>query len=262
LLVIGTSAGKLMPKAGPWMVTIKAVFGVLMLAVAIWMLERILPELISMLLWATLLIVSAVYMGALQSTTGMSGWLTLSKGLGTVLLVYGILLLVGVAAGGGNPMQPLQGLMLAADSQRQPQPPLDFRPIKTVADLEQQIQLANGQPVLLDFYADWCVDCKLMERRTFTDPQVQSVLLNAVLLKADVTANDTADQALLRRFQMIGPPAMMFFDADGNERTQYRLVGFLPAEPFADHARQALQTKSPEPSRVSSAVSVESAGKI
>jgi thiol:disulfide interchange protein DsbD len=242
LLAVGTSAGKLLPKAGPWMNAIRIVFGVLLLAVAIWMLERILPEVVSMLLWATLLIVSAVYMGALQSTTGMSGWRTLSKGLGTVMLVYGILLLVGVASGGGNPMQPLRGLTLAGGGNApQQQQDLNFRLIKTVADLDQQIQLAGGRPVILDFYADWCVDCKQMERYTFSDPQVQSVLADAVLLKADVTANDTADQELLRRFQLIGPPAMLFFSPNGSERPEYRLIGFMGAESFASHARQALQ---------------------
>jgi thiol:disulfide interchange protein DsbD len=134
--------------------------------------------------------------------------------------------------------------------------------IKTVADLDQQIQMANEQPLILDFYADWCIDCKEMERYTFTDPGVQNILSGAVLLKADVTANDEADQALLQRFKLFGPPAMLFFKPDGDERTEYRLVGFMSAEPFVNHARQALQMQSPESSQLSSAGTLESAEKI
>lgn len=244
LLVIGTSAGKWLPKAGAWMEAVKAVFGVLLLAVAIWMLERILPEVVSMLLWAILLIVSAVYMGALQSTVGLSGWRTLNKGLGTVMLVYGILLLVGVAAGGNNPLQPLQGTMFAGYPGAPAQQNIAFQKIKTVADLDQQIQRANGRPVVLDFYADWCVDCKQMERYTFSDGKVQSILANAVLLKADVTANDEYDQELLKRFTLYGPPAMLFFDGSGSERANYRLLGFMSADQFAIHASQALQLQT------------------
>ena len=239
LLLIGTSAGKWLPKAGAWMDVIKAVFGVLLLAVAIWMLERILPAVITMLLWATLLIVSAIYMGALQSTSGLSGWRTFSKGLGTVMLVYGVLLLVGVAAGGRDTLQPLRGVLIAGNSATSQQK-LPFRMIKTVNDLDTVIQQAGNRPVMLDFYADWCISCKEMDKFTFSDAQVQATLANAILLKADVTANDDADQALLKRFNLIGPPAILFFGNNGAEKQNYRVVGFMPADSFNTHAQQAL----------------------
>ena len=241
LLMIGASAGKLLPRAGVWMDKVKAVFGVLLLAVAIWMLERILPEAVSMLLWAILLIVSAIYMGALQTLSkDAPGSHKLVQGSGTVLLVYGILLLVGVAAGGNDPLQPLRGVGFLAGNGAGQTEHIEFKPIKTVADLEREIVRANGQPVMLDFYADWCVSCKEMEKYTFNDPGVRAMLRNAILLQADVTANDEEDQALLRRFGIIGPPAILFFDADGMERPPYRVVGFMPADVFQSHLAGAL----------------------
>ena len=240
LLVIGTSAGKLLPKAGVWMDRIKAVFGVLMLGVAIYLLERILPEAVAMLLWAMLLIICAVYMGALQASTGKSGWFTLARGFGVVLLVYGVLILVGVAAGGRDTLQPLRGVLFAAGSSAQ-QEHLSFSAIKTVDDLDRVIAQAGGRPVMLDFYADWCVSCKEMEKYTFSDPAVQAQLNSAILLQADVTANDDADQALLKRFRLVGPPAILFFGSDGVERSAYRVVGFMPAEQFSAHVGQVLQ---------------------
>ncbi len=240
LLAIGTSAGHWLPRAGAWMEAIKAVFGVLLLAVAIWLLERILPEVLSMLLWAVLLIICAVYMGALKPVEG--GWRTLARGLGVVMLVYGVLLLVGVASGGRDVWQPLRGTFLAGPGALQ-QPALDFRPIKTLADLEQQLAGAGNRPVMLDFYADWCVSCKEMERYTFTDPAVQARLEQAILLKADVTANDAADRELLAHFRLIGPPAILFFDGDGMEQSAYRVVGFMSAERFGAHLDQALSLR-------------------
>lgn len=233
LLLIGASAGQWLPKAGAWMNTIKAVFGVLLLAVAIYLLERIVPTVVAMLLWAGLLIICAVYMGALHSTVGKSGWHTLARGLGVVLLVYGVLLLVGVAAGGRDTWQPLRGVLYAGNAPAQQT--LAFRSIKTNQDLDQIIAQAGGRPVMLDFYADWCVSCKEMEAFTFSDAQVQAQLNQAILLKADVTANDAADQALLQRFNLIGPPAILFFGSDGAERKAFRVVGFMPAEQFSGH---------------------------
>ena len=233
LLVIGTSAGKLLPKAGHWMDKIKAIFGVLLLGVAIWMLERILPEAITMLLWAALLIGSAVCL-FLSADTPV--WRPLAKGLGSVFLIYGALILVSVASGGKDVLQPLRGIGLLAASE-----PLEFHRIKTVADLNQAIDQANGKPVLLDFYADWCISCKEMERYTFSDPAVQATLGDTLALQADVTANDTEDQALLQRFGIFGPPAILFFNADGIEQSAFRVVGFMPAERFQNHLARVLQ---------------------
>lgn len=240
LLVIGASAGHWLPRAGHWMERIKRVFGVLLLAVALWLLERILPAAVIMVLWATLFIVTATYMGALQPVAhGAPAWRTLVKGLGMVLLIYGVLLLVGVAGGGRDPWQPLRGLGFVASTTSEAQAPL-FHPVKTTDDVDAALRQAAGQPVLLDFYADWCVSCKELERTTFTDPTVRAMLGKMRTLRADVTANDAADQALMRRFGIIGPPAILFFGPDGQERREYRLVGFLDAEAFDTHLRSVL----------------------
>ena len=235
LILIGTSAGKLLPRAGRWMDAVKAVFGVLLLAVAIYLLERIVPPVLAMIFWGLLLIGSATYMGALEPAPANSpGWRRLWKGLGVALLIYGALMLVGVAAGGKDSWQPLRGIAPVGGGVQE----LSFSPIKTVADLDQE--LARGQPVMLDFYADWCVSCKEMEKYTFSDPQVIRSLDGVRLLKADVTANDAADQTLLKRFDLIGPPAILFFRSDGQEVQERRVVGFMAAEAFAAQVRAAL----------------------
>lgn len=245
LLLIGASAGRLLPRAGMWMDAIKAVFGVGLLAVAILMLERILSPALAMLLWGMLLIVSGVYMGALkQLSEELSGWHTLWKGLGLVLVIYGTLMLVGAAAGGRDTMQPLRGIFAGAAAPGQATAQLAFTPVKSLADVEREVAAAaaRGQPVMLDFYADWCVVCKEMERSTFSDPRVVQALQGFVLLKADVTANDAEDRELLQgHFGLPGPPVIAFYGPDGVERRNYRLVGFLEAERFASHAREAVQ---------------------
>ena len=237
LLAIGTSAGRLLPRAGIWMEAVKAVFGVALLAVSILLLERLLPAAIAMVLWGALLICSGIYMGALHSLpTDASGWRKLWKGLGLVPLVYGVLMLVGAAAGGKDSLQPLRGLGggLGAGAAQQPQ--VQFQRIKGVDDLESELAKAraSNRPLLLDFYADWCVSCKEMERYTFADPLVAAEMARFVLLQADVTANDSLDQALMQgRFGIPGPPAILFFDARGRELRDRRLVGFMPAADFA-----------------------------
>ena len=246
LLIIGASTGHWLPRAGHWMERIKSVFGVLLLAVALGLLERILPAAVSMVLWATLLIVIATYMGALQPVVhGAPAWRTLVKGLGLVLLIYGVLLLVGVAAGGRDPLQPLRGVGLMANiaSATQSQSP-SFRRVKTVVEVEDAVRAAGGRPVMLDFYADWCVSCKELERETFADPTVRAALAGLVMLQADVTANDEADQTLLQRFNVIGPPAILFFDPNGQERRDRRVVGFMAAGPFSEHLRSVLQRQN------------------
>jgi thiol:disulfide interchange protein DsbD len=245
LIAIGTSAGKLLPRAGVWMDAIKAVFGVLMLAVAIYLLERVIPEAVAMLLWGGLLIVSGVYLGAFQHLpVEASGWRKLWKGLGLILAVYGALMLVGAAAGGKDTLQPLRGLTLGGSAGAAAgQQKADFKRIKTTADLDRELAAARGagSPVMLDFYADWCVYCKQLEKYTFPDPKVQAALAGAVLLKADVTDNDEADKALLARIGVPAPPAIIFYGADGTERRNYRLLGFMAPAEFAEHARKALQ---------------------
>lgn len=247
LLAIGTSAGKLLPKVGPWMNIIKAVFGVLMLAVAIWMLERVLPGPVTLLLWAVLLIVSAIYMGALEQLgPDATGWRKLWKGVGLVMLIYGALLTVGAAGGNKDMFQPLRGVGLVATSAgggtAAPTETL-FKRIKGMAELERELAAATstGRPVMFDLYADWCVSCKELEKYTFADPSVQQTLAKAVLLQSDVTAWDKTDQELAKAHGLIGPPAILFFGPDGKERRNYRVVGFMTAEQFRAHAERALQ---------------------
>ncbi|WP_256993168.1 protein-disulfide reductase DsbD [Methylococcus capsulatus] len=237
LLAVGTSAGKLLPKAGMWMNTVKSVFGVAMVAVAVSMLERIVPLSLAMLMWALLLIVPAVYMGALDALpAGASGWRKLWKGLGVAMVAYGVFMLLGVAAGSRDPLQPLRGVAGASATVADASPP-PFVRVASLADLEARLAeaAAAGRWVMLDFYADWCVSCKEMERHTFSDPVVKAKLKEMVLLKADVTENDDEDQALLQRFGLIGPPATLFFGPDRSERKPFRLVGFTESEEFVHH---------------------------
>jgi len=247
LLIIGASAGKLLPRAGSWMDAVKAVFGVALLGVAVLLLERILPTDITMLLWGILLIVSAIYMGALRDLEiEASGWQKLWKGLGMVFLVYGSLMLVGAAAGGRDTLQPLRGLTFGSGGGgvAQTQQELAFKRIKTLGDLQRELAAASaqGQTVMLDFYADWCTSCKEMERYTFSDPAVITALEGTRLLQADVTAWDEQDQALLQdHFGMTGPPAIFFFGSDGKELRNYRVVGFKPAKEFAAIIERAVR---------------------
>jgi len=242
LLAIGASAGKVLPKAGAWMDAVKAVFGVLLLGLGIWLLERVAPAALTMFLWAALMIVSAIYMGAMDSPTeGSSGWRKLWKGLGMVLLVYGIILVIGLATGNRNIFQPLQGLSMSGQGMSQQTAHLNFRQIKGVAGLNVALAdaKAQGKTVMLDFYADWCVSCKEMEALTFADPAVQNALAGVMLLQADVTPNDDLDTELYKHFGIIGPPSIMFFDKDGHELKNHRVVGYMPAEQFSKHIKRA-----------------------
>ena len=248
LLLIGASAGKLLPKAGAWMDGVKAVFGVLLLGLAIWLLERVTPTAITMTLWAGLLIVSAIYMGAIDSLpAGSSGWRKLRKGLGMLILVYGIMIIIGVSSGNRDIFQPLKGLSISgltsSAGTTQQEAHLAFRQIKGVNGLDAALADAKkqGKPVMFDFYADWCVSCKEMEVLTFSDPKVQQALAGVMLLQADVTANDDLDTELYKRFGIIGPPSIMFFDRNGNELRNYRVVGYMEAEKFSQHIKSALQ---------------------
>ena len=234
LLVIGASMGKILPRAGAWMKTIQKVFGVIMLAVAIWFLERVIPGPVALMLWALLLITTALYMGALDSIPQDARWQKLWKGAGLLLMVYGFLLVVGAANGNDNIFKPLDGLVKNTDKEVKK---LEFNTIKSVADMDNVLAEAKQtrQFVMLDFYADWCIDCKKLEKRTFLNEQVQLALEDVILLKADVTKNDGQDKALLNKFNLPGPPAILFFDIDGLELKEYRIIGFLNAEKFTQH---------------------------
>jgi len=242
LIVFGVSAGKLVPRAGAWMDVIKAVFGVGLLALAIWMLERILPGTVIMLLWGVLAVSCGIYLGALDKMEkGISGWKRLWKSLGIVLLVLGITEIVGAAAGGDYWLKPLAGLSSSVAT-GEVASHSEFQRIKSNVDLQNKISQARqqGRPVMLDFYADWCVECKRMERNTFPQTQIQTLFEQFDLVQADVTANDDVDQALMKAFGIIGPPAILFFDSSGNEMKAYRLVGYFEAGEFADHLQKVL----------------------
>ncbi len=251
LIIIGTSAGKLLPKAGKWMEKIKAIFGVLLLAVAIWMLERIIPVIATLWLWALLLIASGTYMGALEPITAQSSkWYYLWKALGFSLLFYGLLLIIAASSGGKDPLQPLGHFRSAmvdsyshSTTSSVPNVHPQFTRIKNIAELKQQLAQAAQQqrPVLLDFYADWCISCKEMEKYTFNDPNVARIMQQFTLLQADVSANDAEDKALLKYFHIIGPPAILFF-SNNKEYPAYRVVGYQAAADFQHHLNQLIVT--------------------
>jgi thiol:disulfide interchange protein DsbD len=239
LIVFGVSAGRLIPRAGAWMNAVKAVFGVGLLALGVWMLERIVPGPVILFLWGLLAIGSGVFLGALQSLpAGASGWRKLWKAFGLALLVIGAAELAGAAAGNSNWLKPMAGLGTSAAQAEH----VAFRRIKSLADLEVAIAQANaaGKPAMLDFYADWCVECIRMERNTFPEPGVQALLSQLRPLQADVTPNDAVDQALMQQFGIIGPPAILFFDRQGNEMSAYRLVGYFKPDKFAAHLQRVI----------------------
>ena len=233
LLIVGASAGKLLPKAGAWMDTVKKLFGVMMLAVAAWMLARIIPERLSLVLWAIPALVCAWLLITEVRKRSPATWVV--RFAGVAAGVYGLVLVTGSALGGTDPLAPFASRMAH-------QQELPFRTIKSVADLQREITQAKseGRTVLVDFSAKWCVSCKEMEKYTFTDTAVKTALDRTVLLRADVTDNDADDQALLKHMGIIGPPTIAFYGINGEERANYRVVGFMKADAFASHAKEAL----------------------
>jgi thioredoxin:protein disulfide reductase len=245
LLAVGASAGKLLPKTGPWMVAIRNAFGFMMLGLAVWMLSRILPPTVTLALWGILIFMGGVYLGGLTTLTPESAVpQKLGKGFGLLAVIYGAAVIIGSLAGGHSLLQPLSGINVAGDTARDDARRLDFRRIKTIADLDDALLEAASQDktAMLDFYADWCVSCIEMEHYTFTDLRVQEALSDTVLLQADVTANDKEDQALLKQFGVFGPPTILFFGPDGAERRGFEVVGFMSAEDFAAHVKRATGT--------------------
>jgi thiol:disulfide interchange protein DsbD len=254
LLVVGSSAGRWMPRAGAWMDSVKRLFGALMLALAAWMLARIVPARWTLLLFAIPAIAAAIVLWGFvpiaharrairdgtkgadnRRTYAASPALWLARGAAALVALYALALLVGAGRGADDPLQPLARRAAAANE------PV-FTSIASVADLTREVQAATAahQAVMLDFYADWCTSCKEMQRYTFTDPGVRDALKSVRLLRADVTANSADDQALLHEFQIYGPPTIAIYDAQGHEHQEYRVVGYMKAPEFAALLHQAL----------------------
>ena len=230
LLAVGLFSRSLLPKTGPWMEAVKKFFGVVLLATALWLVSPVLPAWLFMLGCAALLILPAVYLHALDPLPAHAGgWHRLWKGIGVAMLITGAALLLGVLAGGRDPLQPLGFLRNVAA--REEAPAVRFERIASSTELDARLKTAT-RPVMLDFYADWCVSCKEMERDTFSDARVKQRFANMLLLQADVTANSAADKALLQRFGLFGPPGIIFFASGGTEAKDLRVVGYKGADEF------------------------------
>ena len=241
LLAVGASAGALVPKAGAWMESVKRFFGVLLLAVAIYLVSPVVPMAMQMLAWAALLILTGVYLRAIDPLPqGAHGFARVSKGVGIIALVAGMAYVIGALSGSRDVLQPLSGLRGAATGAPAAGATVAFQRVGSVAELDAAVAAAKGKTVMLDFYADWCVSCKEMERYTFTDPAVQSRLAGMIKLQADVTAGSADHQALLKRFRLFGPPGIVFFDPVGREIQGLRVIGFQSADKFSTVLDQAL----------------------
>ncbi|MBL79910.1 MAG: thiol:disulfide interchange protein [Nitrosomonadaceae bacterium] len=240
LLILGASAGALLPKAGPWMEYVKHFFGVLLLGVAIWLISPVIPAAIHMLMWATLLIISAIYLNAIDALPkDSSGFRKLLKGIGIISLLLGISLLAGVLSGSRDILQPLAKINITSingyntnkininESQHLP-----FQRVNSLAEFNKRITESQNKYVMLDFYADWCISCKEMERFTFTDPEVKNRLKDVVLLQVDVTEGTTDDEILLKHFKLFGPPGILFFDPHGREIYNARTIGYQNKKEF------------------------------
>jgi len=238
LILIGAGVSKL-PRAGGWMEKVKYIFGILMLAVAIWLLDRIISDMVSLVLWATLFSISPIAMGVLNNLTDTpSAWHRIFKGIGLLIMFYGILLWGLVARGGGDMLAPLSGW--GTSSTQNESVHIKFEKIKSTSDLDAILAKAskNNQVVMLDFYADWCISCKELERFVFSNTDVVNAMKNAIALQADVTANDETDKALMARFNIIGPPAILFFN-NGVESRAQRIVGEINAKGFLEHLEKS-----------------------
>ena len=246
LLLLGASAGALLPKAGAWMVSIKQFFGVLLLAVAIWLISPVITEVVHMLLWAALFIISAIYLHAIDPLPERaSGLRRFLKGVGVISLLMGVALLIGVLSGSRDVLQPLSKLNMANASYDNAAYVnagglLPFQAINSIAELDEKIQQSEGKYVMVDFYADWCISCKVMEREVFSQPEAAALMSNFILVQADVTNNDIGSQQLLENYNLFGPPSILFFDADGGELIEFRVMGELNEEQFVKHLNEVL----------------------
>ncbi|WP_200762324.1 protein-disulfide reductase DsbD [Nitrosophilus alvini] len=238
LILIGTGAGKFMPKPGPWMTAVTKVFGVVMLGVAVWMLSRIVPDWITLLLWAVLFIGSAVYMRSFEALPQDGHWFhTFKKAAGIIMFIYGVFLFIGSFTGANNPLDPLKSFKPAAKAAVSKASKTEM--FKKVSTLEELMNIVKNsdKPVMVDFYADWCVSCKELEHNTFSDERVRKELENFITLQVDVTKNSEEDKKLLKYFNLFGPPAILFFE-NGKEVKGHRVIGYKGPEEFLDILRK------------------------
>lgn len=235
LILVGTGGRRFMPQPGPWMNRIKAAFGILMLAVAIWLLERVIPGPAALVLWALLLAVTGVQLGAFEPLG--EGWPRTRKGIGVVLVLAAAMLLAGAMAGASDPLRPLAPFHAASGSGSSGLPEEPFDRVSDAGRIEARLEQAAeaGKPVILDFYADWCISCKVMERQVFDTEPVLEAMAGFERLQVDVTDNTAADQALLDRFNLFGPPTLLFFNGEGEELKQARILGEMDQDEFLDH---------------------------
>lgn len=237
LLVVGVGAGTVLPRAGAWMDGVKVFFGIVLLAAALWIVWPVLAGGLKMVLAALWLLIAAAAFGLFTPNAGAASiWRRLGRGVGAALAIWAATLLVGLAAGSTDPVKPLAVLAArtvasggAASAGAAAADGPAFAPVRSSGELDALLK-TSGRPVMLDFYADWCVSCKEMEHLTFTDARVQARLARLHLVRADVTANNPDDQALLKRFNLFGPPGIIFFDRNGNEIG--RVVGYQAADTF------------------------------
>jgi thioredoxin:protein disulfide reductase len=229
LLLLGASAGAWLPKAGAWMNDVKRFFGILLLAVAVWTIQPVAPAWASMALWGALALTVAALLWRRQSANAR----VVRQAAAIALTCFGLLQWAASVAGGADPLRPW-----AQWTGRSTPTALTFKPVRNVAELDAAL-LTAGRPVMLDFYADWCVSCKEMEAFTFSDPLIQARLRGALLLKVDVTQNNAADRALLKRFGLFGPPGTLFFDAQGSEVSVARVLGYQNSTRFVQTLRAA-----------------------
>ena len=244
LILIAVGGGKFLPKAGKWMDNVKAVFGVMLIAIAIWLISRVIPAEVSLGLWAILFGLTATQMGAFDAAK--AGWQRISKGLGLLLALYAILLTIGAFSGATDPLKPLERLGSTSNSNSQiagQTNKVKFEIIHDLKGLEQHLMIAKQQklPMMVDFYADWCISCQVMENQVFPRPEIRSKLDQFHLVKADVTENSAANLALLNHFGLFGPPSILLFDTQGQEFLQLRIVGEINKEGFNKRLAKALK---------------------
>ncbi|UZJ38659.1 protein-disulfide reductase DsbD [Prosthecochloris sp. SCSIO W1103] len=235
LLLVGLSAGYLLPRAGAWMTGVKYFFGFLLIAVAIWIVTPVLPMWAVLLAWGFFALLCSVFLGVFENTAGQpTAGARFRKALGVLFLIVGVLELAGAASGGRSVFEPLSGISRGPKMHTEAENPLRFTMIHSVEELDRALE-SSQRPVMLDFYADWCVSCKELEHLTFSDPRVVEKLENISLLKADVTANTEEERALMKRFSIFGPPGIVFFDSSGREIPESRIAGFINTANFIEH---------------------------